>query len=316
MFKRPSDKPAAPGTPRTTLSAEQKAGFEQAFGALGMSVHRWKDDTATIRREEGKLDLDVSLLARQLPPYTSVDDPRALAVLVAPMLGMSLPHDVLAKLDEARSWLRPRLINPGELSGPRRSMCRRETFAGLLRAISIGPGATASLVRTEELDRWGIEFDEAFAIACDNLRSSLLPDDIHEVDQSFGTLAIIHDSEPAAPACFIFDTLLPHWQPESGAVFAIPTEDTCLVLPVMHGMGAAALADFVQMSFNLFGRTEDALCDQLIWATGAEIDGHLDPTPRFRHLPITKVEERTGKRVHLEAEGAMGDLLRVLGAIE
>ena len=288
MFKRPSDKPAAPGTPRTTLSAEQKAGFEQAFGALGMSVQRWKDDTATIRREEGKLDLDVSLLARQLPPNTSVDDPRALAVLVAPMLGMSLPHDVLAKLDEARSWLRPRLIKPDELSGPRRNMCRRQTFAGLLRAISIGPG---------------------------NLRRSLLPDDIHEVDQSFGTLAIIHDSEPAAPACFIFDTLLPHWQPESGAVFAIPTEDTCLVLPVMHGMGAEALADFVQMSFNLFGRTEDALCDQLIWATGAEIDGHLDPTPRFRHLPITKVEERTGKRVHLEAEGAMGDLLRVLGAI-
>ncbi|XOV74025.1 MAG: hypothetical protein ACFHWZ_10460 [Phycisphaerales bacterium] len=59
MFKRPSNKPDA----LTNLSAEQKAGFERAFGALGMSVQRWKDDTATIRREEGKLDLDVSLLA-------------------------------------------------------------------------------------------------------------------------------------------------------------------------------------------------------------------------------------------------------------
>ncbi|MFG0292837.1 MAG: hypothetical protein ACF8MJ_06750 [Phycisphaerales bacterium JB050] len=299
-----------------SLGVPEKAAFAQVLESLGMTVIRWKDQTATVRRDEGKIDLDVSLLVSQLPVGADLTDPRSLTLLVGPMLGMPLPQNLLDNLDEAGEWLRPRLINPAELSGPRRNMCRRDAFAGLLRAISIGPGSTASLVRTEELDRWGIEFDRAFAIACDNLRRSILPDDIHEVDQSFGTLAIIHDSEPAAAACFIFDTLLPHWQPESGAVFAIPTEDTCLVLPVMHGMGAEALADFVQMSFNLFGRTEDALCDQLIWAKGEERNGMLDPRPRYHHLPITKVEERGGKRVHLEAVGAMGELLRVLGTLD
>ncbi len=312
MFRRPPQQ----STPPPALTDQARATFNAALGVLDMPVQRWKGNTATIQRDEGKLDLDASLLVAQLPAGTPLDDPRQLAVLIAPMLGVPLPQDLLADLDEAGRWLRPRLIRPTELSGPRRNMCRRDAFAGLLRAISIGTGPTASLLRTEELDRWNIEFDRAFDLACSNLRSSILPDDIHEVDQSYGTLAIIHDTEPAAAACFIFDTLLPHWQPESGAVFAIPTEDTCLVLPVMHGMGAEALADFVQMSFNLFGRTEDPLCDQLIWAAGTETNGRLDPTPRFRHLAITKVEEKGGKRVHLEAEGAMGDLLRVLGAID
>lgn len=312
MFRRQTSKP--PAAP--PLTDDARAGFERALETLGLPVLRWKDDTATVRRGDGKLDLAIPLLIAQLPGQTQPEDPRTLALLIAPMLGMSLPRSVVADFEEAREWLRPRLLGDSELSGPRRNMCRRDAFAGLLRAISIGPGGTASLVRTEELDRWGIEFDKAFGIACDNLRRSILPDDIHEVDESFGTLAIIHDSEPAAASCFIFDTLLPHWQPESGAVFAIPTEDTCLVLPVMHGMGAEALADFVQMSFNLFGRTEDPLCDQLIWARGEERNGMLDPTPRFQHLPITKVEERGGKRVHLEAVGAMGELLRVIGTLD
>lgn len=314
MFRRSSNPTEAKPSP--ALGAPEKAAFAQALESLGMPVIRWKDHTASVRTDEGKIDLDVALLVSQLPHGTDLTEPRSLTLLVGPMLGVPLPQNLLENLDEARQWLRPRLINPAELAGPRRNMCRRDAFAGLLRAISIGPGSTASLVRTEELDRWGIEFDEAFALAAGNLRRSILPDDIHEVDQSFGTLAIIHDSEPAAASCFIFDTLLPHWQPESGAVFAIPTEDTCLVLPIMHGMGAEALADFVQMSFNLFGRTEAPLCDQLIWAKGEERHGTLDPTPRFHHLPITKVEERGGKRVHLEAVGAMGELLRVLGALD
>jgi len=312
MFKRT---PSESGSP-PALTDQRRAAIEQALLSLGLPVLRWKDHHASVRRDDGKLDLDVAMLVSQLPAATDLEDHRSLAVLLAPLLGIPLPHELLASLDEAARWLRPRLIPPAELSGPRRNMCRRDAFAGLVRAISIGSGPTASLLRTEELDRWNIEFDRAFDIACSNLRSSILPDDIHEVDQSFGTLAIIHDTEPAAAACFIFDTLLPHWQPESGAVFAIPSEDTCLVLPVMHGMGAEPLADFVQMSFNLFGRTADTLCDQLIWAAGTETNGHLDPTPRFRHLPITKVEERTGKRVHLEAQGAMGDLLRVLGTLD
>lgn len=312
MFKRTAPESGSP----PAFTDQHRAAIEQALASLGLPVIRWKDHHATVRRDDGKLDLDVAMLVSQLPSRTAFDDSRSLAVLLAPMLGIPLPHDLLASLDEATRWLRPRLIPPAELSGPRRNMCRRDAFAGLVRAISIGPGPSASLLRTEELDRWNIEFDSAFNLACENLRRSILPDDIHEVDESFGTLAIIHDTEPAAAACFIFDTLLPHWQPESGAVFAIPTEDTCLVLPIMHGMGAEPLADFVQMSFNLFGRTPDTLCDQLIWAAGTEAHGKLDPTPRFRHLPITKVEERSGKRVHLEAEGAMGDLLRVLGTLD
>jgi len=312
MFKRPATDPASV----PPLSDDHRSAIEQALTSLGLPVLRWKQHTATVQRDDGKLDLDIAMLISRLPTAAHLTEPRPLAVQLAPMLGIPLPHDLLSSLDEAEHWLRPRLIRPAELSGPRRNMCRRDAFAGVLRAISIGPGTTASLVRTDELDRWGIEFDSAFEHACANLRQSILPDDIHEVDESFGTLAIIHDSEPAAAACFIFDTLLPHWQPESGAVFAIPSEDTCLVLPVMHGMGPEALADFVQMSFNLFGKTSEVLCDQLIWAKGTERGGVLDPKPRFHHLPITKVEERGGNRVHLEAVGAMGELLRVLGAME
>ncbi|MFU8830382.1 MAG: hypothetical protein ACNA8P_13245, partial [Phycisphaerales bacterium] len=94
MPKRHAANPAG----HATLTPEQRASFEQALASLGLSVHRWKESTASIRREDGKLELDAALLLSQLPDSADTSDPRTLCVLIAPMLGLPLPHAVLTSL--------------------------------------------------------------------------------------------------------------------------------------------------------------------------------------------------------------------------
>ncbi len=296
----------APDSPSRGAPLDQQR-VAAALRLLDASVVRWRSPTiAAVRRQETRFDLDLGTLRGQLPggfaPRTSVE----LAAGIAVTLGLPLPDAIAREFHVVRELLRPRLVTPAELTGPRRSMCRRPSIGTLLRTVSLGTRHDAPLVRTADLDRWGIGFESLFLLAIANLRRVLGADDLHEVDGSDGALVLLHDQEPASSGLFILRDLVDDEALDDGVVFSVPTVGTMLLLPVVPGGGATGLAGLIQATYSMSAAASDPLSTDLFWWTPDGVD----------LLPVTQVEEEDRRRVHLEATGVMADLLRTLGELE
>lgn len=218
---------------------------------------------------------------------------------------MEVSASSAAAFERERPRLRPRLVHPRELAGPRRAMCRREAFGGLLRAIALGPEPGAPLLTTALLDRWPVDFDEAFEIALMNFRRRVGPEHVADVEGAGGVRALLASPEQAAAGALSLSHLIPRGEPGAGVLFSVPHEDVLLLIPVRAGGGAEVLASIVQATVELSAAHGEPLSDQVFWGRGERID----------HLPMTLVQERRGQRVHLDAQGPSAELLRLLGAM-
>ncbi len=216
-----------------------------------------------------------------------------------------------AGFDAVRALLRPRIFHRRELAGPRRAMCRREAFGGLLKAVALGPGPSAPLVTTQVLDTWPVTFEQALQIAGDNLRSLIGPDDLDAVEGAAGVVALTARSrrtglEQPAAASLILDRMFPRRGAPNGVVFSLPSEEVLLALPVREAAGVEGLAILVQLTMSLVQENEEPLSEQLFWwRSGSAVP-----------ILFTQVEDQRSTRVHLEAHGPNHDLLLILGAID
>ncbi len=282
-----------------------------AVTMLGGAVVRSRDDLIEIRLRDRRIELSAKTIGPQLRILTEWPEMPGVASVTAGLacvLNEPIPDALVSDIDFIRPWLRPQLVSPEELRGPRRAMCRREAFGALLLAISAGRGPRCALLTTKHLDAWGLTFEEVLMIATDNLTSALVPAGVHDIEGSAGVLAIAHDIEPACCAYLVFDRLCPGFSPAQGVVFAVPDEQTTLVLPVVDGGGAEGVAGLIQATLSWSADAEstssDMLSDQVFWLRG---EGTIE------RLPMTQIEEQGERRVQLEASGPMGELLRILG---
>jgi hypothetical protein len=285
---------------------EQRRRFGAALARLGCTVHKWRGDLATIERGGERFHASIGTILPSLPSAMELLRDDQLTLHVADALGLPVDASLLEDLRIVRPLLRPRLVNVRELEGPARGMCRRSAWADLLWAVSVGRGTRRVFVTSPVLDTWGLEFDEVMDLAQGNLAAALDSTHIHDVEGATGVLALVHDREPASAAVAIIDTIVPDMTDGQGALFGAPADEVLLMYPVEEGAGASGLAGMVQATFALMGERTECLSEHLVWRRGERWDA----------LPMTWVEEGGSRRVHVEAEGVMRDLLRVLGEVD
>lgn len=270
------------------------------------------------------------LVGPDTPPPPLLD-----AIGLASALGLQPPPELTRDFRLLRVLLVPRLYSTRELAGPRRGMCRREAFSeenesgevagargDLIRALAIGEGVGAPVVTTATLDQWPVDFDEAWAVAMTNLRARLGPDSLEAMTPSppqppphpphppaqrnpTGVMALNDARLPGSSGALSLGTLFPEAPVSLGVVFALPLVRMTLALPVEPGSGVTGLAALVQLTHSLAVDRRDRLSDQVYWWRRGGVV----------HLPMTTVVEERSRRVHLEAEGSVGELLRILGVV-
>lgn len=286
-----------------SFSEQERALLDEASGLLDLGPARWKRSEAqfTLRNETVALDINSvqAILSDQC-------DATGVALSLAQALDFNPSLEFFDNPKRFQTYFRPRVVHPRELAGPKRAMCRRETFGGLLQAIAIGPGPKAPFVTSPMLDRWHAEFNDLSSVACANLASKLTNKDILEVQGAPGLLALLHDVEQASSAAFILDHLFPPDLLPHGVVFAVPAQEALVALPVIQNEGPDGLAAIVQASYSLANERDDPLSEHTFWRRGGEV---ID-------LPMTAVHDERSRRIHIEAKGPLEDLLRILGAIE
>lgn len=292
--------------PPADLSTGERKRVEDAATMLDLGRPQWRGERVEFRRGQLELGIALAALQRTLRDPTR---PRTLlvdALALAGGLGVAPPAEALSDLDEVRPLLRPRLLHHRELNGPRRAMCRRESVGGLLQAIAIGPEWTAPLVTTAVLDRWPVSFEEALDLSLANMRRVVGPDAVHELEDAPGVFAVVHPRETVSSALPIVPSLTPEQPKALGIVAALPVPDVLLLLKVVPRDGVRTLAGLVDATVSMFAQAREPLHDQLVWCR----EGRLEA------LVMTFVEERGSRRVQFDAEGAVGELLTILGAVD
>lgn len=296
--------------------------FERALGRLGVTVKSWKGATALGERRGEPLAVNTAEhleVLDNVPARTHADP---LAIYLSSRLGILLPEELALDLRLVKPWLRARVVHPRVLSGPARAMCRRVAFApvvpdsimpetapqtDLLTGVSIGGGRSISYVTTRALDAWSLSFEHVLGLGVRNVRSLLSPDDMSEVGGAPGVCAIVDPTlETGASASLVLDHLLPASEHNEGVLFSVPGDDATLVLPVVPGSGAKALAGLVQVTYAMAAERDQPLSEQIFWKRGGVV----------RKVPMTSIHEDGARRVHLEADGVVEELLRILGEIE
>jgi len=175
-----------------------------------------------------------------------------------------------------------------------------------VRAIALGEGVGAPVVTTAALDRWPVEFDEAWEVSLVNLRARFGHDSVEEMKGAAGIFALIDGRAPGSSGALAMESLFASEEIEHGVVFAVPRSETLLTLPVTPGSGAMGLGALVQATHALVAESEGWLSDQIFWWRAGGVE----------HLLMTAIFESRARRVHIEAQGAVEELLRLLGVVE
>ncbi len=287
--------------------------LERALQRLGYTIRKWKHNTLTARIDGKRTTLDIPTLLAAVPTDTPYDDPAdatepdRLTIALACALNTPIPDDALTDPTNARPILRPRLLQPQQLTGPARTACRREAFHDLLDVVSLGPHPNALLLRTEHLDRWNTNFEDVLTTADSQLQQHITTDNVHTIEDAHHVHAIVHPTEHTAPAFRFLHNLLPPADPsinkDAGVLFSLPARRTLLALPVTPDAGARALASLVQTTFLLTHARTDTETPAVYWKQ----------THTITTLPLTHVAEDDQARVHLDATNDVQTLLTLLG---
>lgn len=304
--------PTTPSTPLPATDAATASRYAAALASLGCKSGRPKNGMLPVRGPTGRADLDIetarlgithAIGAEQLAATEARTD--RLAVALASTLGLPMPKELLRCPETVAPLLRPRLVERAALTGSDRTACRREAFADAFYTVAIGVLPEARLLRTEDIDRWHADFDDVLASAIDRLAMGVTPEHVHDLEGDDHLLAVVHRAEPTACVHLIFDRLLENHDPGRGVVFAMPTPHTCLCLPVSEDAGAPGLARLVRTAFALTPDGSGELAQGLYWHVAG----------RTEVLPLTHIEESAGRRVQIDAIGAVAELLRALGEL-
>lgn len=288
------------------LLDERRRRIGAALTRLGCTIHKWRGDLATIERSDRRFHASIGTILPLLPaPIETIRDDQ-LTLHVADALGLPVEQSLLEDFRIVRPLLRPRLVNLRELEGPARNMCRRDAWGDLLWAVSIGSGTRRVFATSALLDKWDLEFEDVVQLAQQNLTGALDSSHVHDVEGAPGVIALVHDREPASAAAAIIDTIIPDMTDGHGVIMGTPADEVLLLFPVEEGSGAATLAGMVQATFALTGERAECLSEHLVWRRADS----------WEILPMTWIEEGGSRRVHVEAEGVMRDLLRILGELE
>jgi len=232
------------GTSATTteLAADQLESLNTATEAIGLPKPRWRKDSAEFLIKGTKYPVPISSLRTFMQRADVRSSPTVAALALAELLTITAPHELLRDLRPIQHLLRPRLLHPRELQGPRRAMCRRDVLDHLIQAIAVGRSELAPLVTSATLDRWGLTFEELLSVALENLREVLTADHLHDVEGAPGVLALLHRHEQASAGAFILEGLFLDSTAPHGVVFSTPREDLLLALPVVANAGPDGLA--------------------------------------------------------------------------
>ncbi|GEM_PF-4912776 len=288
--------------------------YARAAGLLGMKLNKRLTAGAFTGKLDGrKVEMHAGTLRAQIRSIVGDDalptieaDDAALAAALAVALDRPAPHDITRRVENVVPLLRPALATADAFTKAARTAVRREAFDDAFYVLTLGASEHAHFLRTEHLDHWGWTWEDAFAAALDRLDRRLGPDNVHEVEGDPHLLAVIHDAERTDAAHLLFHRLIEPWDHDRGAVFAVPTPRTCLVLPVREEAGAPGLARLVRTAYALTPTDASELRRGLFWKRHDRTDS----------LSMTHIEESDGARVQLEAVGPVAELLRALGEIE
>ena len=304
--------PTTPPSQPPAADSDAVSLYTAALAALGCKSGRAKNGVLPVRGPTGRVDLDIETarlgithaIGAEHLTATEADADRLAAALAA-TLGLPIPDGVLRDPDTVAPLLRPRLVERRTLTGTDRTACRREAFADAFYAVTVGTLPEARLLRTADIDRWNADFDDVLAAATDRLAAAVTADHVHDLEGDEHLLAVVHRIEPTSCVHLIFDRLLERHSPARGVVFAMPTPHTCLCLPVSEDAGAPGLARLVRTAFALTPHGSGELAQGLYWHVAG----------RTEVLPLTHIEESAGRRVQIDAIGAVAELLRALGEL-
>lgn len=291
--------------PSADASREAEHRLNRAFALLNCSTRPWRNGECVVQWQDRSFPVRLDTLAHQVPIDIPSAEPEELAFAIAGILGLALPDRLLFDFDLARPWLRPRIVSREALRGPERAMCRRDAFGSLIKSVAIGLGPRAPFVTTRMLDHWPLEFEDVLTVAIDNLRRTIDPDLLVEIDGADGLLALLSDLVPGSSACFALDALLPD-EAARGCVFTVPAMDACIMLPLVPGATVDGLAMLIQTTLTMHAESRQPISDQLFWFRGRMIE----------HIRVTSLDEGGERRAHLESTGLVRDLLRELGEVD
>ncbi len=278
--------------------------LDEAFRALGCVPRAWRFGASTVEWQGKTFPVRVDTLASQIPIDISDAEPDELVFAISGILGIPVPDRLLADFECVRPWLRPRVVTREHLKGPERTMCRRDAFGPLIKAATVGLGPRAGFVTTRMLDRWPVEFEDVLLIAQENLKRTLDPDMLAEIDGGPGLLALVSDLIPGSSASLSLESILPDGV--TSAVFSVPSMETLLLLPVDAHATVDHLAMLIQTTLSMYAESHDPILDQLFW--------HRNGSAEL--IRVLSSDEGDAWRAHIETTPIVQELLRALGEVD
>lgn len=275
--------------------------LDEAFRVLGCAARPWRQGERVVEWQGRTFPVRVETLAHQVPIDIHEADADELAFALSGILGIPLPDRLLFDFASARPWLRPRVVTREFLRGPERAMCRRDAFGPLIKGVTVGLGPRAGFVTTRVLDRWPVEFEDVMLVATENLKQTLDPEMLVEIDSVPGLYALISDLVPGSSACLALERLLP--EDVSGCVFSVPTVDACLILPLDAHATVDHLAMLIQSTLTMYAESHEPVLEQLFWQRNG--------VPEL--IRVLSSDEGDAWRAHIESTPVVRALLRELG---
>jgi len=304
-------------TNESSLSQSARDAVREALERMGCAQIKWKNGAVHFETGGEKIQLSDTLLPdwiRTIEPPVQTD---LVAIALSEVTGLQLPRSIASDLSLVQSKLYPMAVTRDAFSGPDRAMCRREVGTDLYAAIWIGIGGKGLWLTSAELDRWPIDFEEAFSVACANMGTTISTGTVNEISDGHGVLAALAEGVDLCGGLLCLGTFLPDdFTPGSHGVLACsPTPGTILLLPVRPGGGAEGIASIVQISDMLRDdRVASEAQKRLYWAQPTTEPGVLGYT--LDMLPVITIHEGNSRRAHVDSSEEVQSLLRVLGEID
>jgi len=171
-------------------------------------------------------------------------------------------HDPTATYEAIRPLLLPRLQHPQ--GGPARPFSTGPLEVGL-----VVEGEVDIPVTWADLEDWSVSFDDAYAAALDNLRDRSHTKRWQDVATVPGMQIYLPGGGDAAARALLLQELLE--TPVEGVLFAVPTPDQLLAVPLRHLDHLEAVKVLVTAAHLATQGTHSALTDQIFWLDGDEI---------------------------------------------
>jgi len=165
--------------------------------------------------------------------------------------------------ESIRLGLLPKLKKPD--GNPGLDLIPGELQIGLALAVGDDIPITA-----DDLDGWGVDFDDAYAAALDNLQARSSRKQIQEVHTVPGMAMYLPGNTDAASRALVLQDLLEVF-PAEGVLFAVPTTDQLLFVPLYDMDSLSAVQVLVTAAHLATQNCTRPLTDQLFWTDGEQI---------------------------------------------